>query len=447
MRYCAVAVVFAALAALPAQGQSFTVVTEPNSAKIFGLDDKGNRVQLGVGTAKVKLEKNAPNRYWVSADGYATLDTVFVRDIKYPKSVTLSLSSRVVRVTALPYDAEIRVNGKLAGREAIDVIIPAGIPVTLEVAKTGYKTERKVYRNEPGAELPLAERFELRDRAVKLQPALPRSTEVASVQPTVSVDGQTVGTGNVDVIVPFDKCVTATVSLPGYKPEPRTLCNMQGRQPPEITMQVPLVDKLVALTTLPGTAEIVVDNKVVGTGNFNLIVRNNSCVKVFVRAVGYSRQVRQFCNQDNVTLEPEARIELPTDESYVASVESDQANVNFTIEVAPGRTPDQAWQTISQVVMGMFDVLEITDKETGYMRTAWEVSKFNSGEIVRTRVIVKSGGTTPLKYVIKVASERAERPDDGEREVSVRDDEKFAEWPRLMKQYKDVINEMQARLR
>jgi hypothetical protein len=439
-RVAAIALLLCAFAA-PISAQSFTLVTQPAGAKIFGLDAAGNRVQLGIGSAKVKLEKNAANRFWISADGFATLDTVFVRDIKYEKSVTIALVNRVVKVTALPYDAQIRVNGEPRGTSTADVVVPPNVPVTVEVSKGGYKPEKKVYHNESGAELPLTERFELKDRLVNVQPKLPRNIQAGGTPPAVSVDGTEVGTGNVDVVVPFDKCVTATVSLESYKPEPRTLCNKAGSQPPEAILPVALVDRLVQVTTSPQDAEIVVDNKVVGTGNFALIVRDRACVKVLVRLVSYANQRREYCNTDNMNLEATARVELGVDESYSSSVQTDQANVNFTIEVGADRTPEQAWQTISQVVLGAFDVLEITDKDTGYLRTSWEVSKF-SNAVIRTRVIVKLGSSSPLKYVVKIASERADDPN-----ASVKDDELFSEWTRVLKTYKDIINEMQARLR
>ena len=129
------------------------------------------------------------------------------------------------------------------------------------------------------------------------------------------------------------------------------------------------------------------------------------------------------------------------DEAFEASEKSDQANVNFTIEVNAAKTPDDAWKLISQIVLGKFDVLEITDKDTGYMRTSWVVTNF-SDNTVRTRVIVKLGDTAPLKYVVKLVSEQS-----GEPRTSVKDDEKFGEWDRLLKGYKDIITEMQARLR
>src|SRR5687768_4018659 len=170
MRVCAAAVLLltASIIAVPASAQSFTLVTAPTNAKILGLDAAGNRVPLGTGTAKIKLEKNSPNRFFITAEGFAPLDTVFMRDLKYPKSVTIALTTRIVRVTALPYQAEIRVNGKLRGTQNTDVEVPLGIPVTVEVALGGYKPEKRVYRNEPGVDLPAEERFELRDRQVSV---------------------------------------------------------------------------------------------------------------------------------------------------------------------------------------------------------------------------------------------------------------------------------------
>lgn len=442
MRLCAAAVMLASsLTVTPVLAQSFTLVTNPATAKIFGLDGAGNKVAMGVGSAKIKLERNGANRYWITADGFAPIDTTFVRDIKYEKSVTLNMVNRVVKVTALPFDAEIRVNGEPRGQGSTEVVVPPGVPVTVQISKGGFKPELKVYRNDPGTDLPIADRFELRDRLVNVQPKLPRNVTANAIAPAVSVDGTNIGSGNVDVVVPFDKCVTVTVDVPSYKPEPRTLCNKADKQVPESVLAVSLVDRLVALTASPQTAEIVVDNKIVATGNFNLVIRDRSCVKVLVRAVSYARQIREFCNTDNMTLEPEVRVELGADESYSSSVQTDQANVNVTMEVGAGKTAVQAWQTISQVVLGSFDVLEITDKDTGYLRTSWEVSKF-SNAVIRTRLIVKLGSTTPLKYVVKVASERADSPD-----VSVKEDEEFYDWDRVLKTYKDIINELQARLR
>jgi hypothetical protein len=117
------------------------------------------------------------------------------------------------------------------------------------------------------------------------------------------------------------------------------------------------------------------------------------------------------------------------------------ANVNVTLEVKKGLDELNAWKLISSIVMAEFDVLEITDKETGYIRSAWQVQSFNGESTIRTRIIVKMGDSNPLKYVIKIASERA----DGV--VSVKDDQDFEEWNRILKRYQYIIGEAQARLK
>jgi hypothetical protein len=434
---------FLATGVSAAAGQSFTLSVTPAAAQIYGFDKVGNRVLLGTGNAKIKLEKDRTNRFIIQAPGFAPVDTVFARGGKYGKTVPLAMATRLVNVTMLPFDAEFLVNGD--AQPPGPVPVPPGKPVTVEVRKRGYKTERRVYSNEPGSELPLTERIELRDKSVNVQPSIPRKTDVESKPASVYVDGNLVGNGNVDVVVPFDKCVSVTVSAPGYKPEtPPAFCN--NAQLP-LNYRVVLLDRMVTVTTVPPTASISVDGNVVGRGSFDVVVRNDQCANVKATLVGYGDEERQFCNNENARIPDAVRIELRVDEAYTSSIQSDQANVNFTIEVGPGKTPDGAWRTISQVILSHFDVLEITDKETGYMRTAWEATKF-SNSIVRTRVIVKLGDTSPLKYVVKVATERAPLRRLGRaEETTVKDDQEFREWDRLLNTYKDIINELQARLR
>ena len=87
------------------------------------------------------------------------------------------------------------------------------------------------------------------------------------------------------------------------------------------------------------------------------------------------------------------------------------------------------------------DVIEVTDQATGYLRTGWNVWQRNGGRVIRTRVIVKQSSTTPLKYSIKLQSEYAPPG------TSIKDDERFQPWDRILLTYKDLINEAQSRLR
>jgi hypothetical protein len=68
------------------------------------------------------------------------------------------------------------------------------------------------------------------------------------------------------------------------------------------------------------------------------------------------------------------------------------------------------------------------------------VQTFNGNSTIRTRVIVNLIDAKPLKYGIKINSERA----DGA--VSAKEDQKFSEWNRILKKYKNIIEEAQTRL-
>lgn len=424
-----------------ASAQTIQVTTTPNSAMIYAVSDLGVWSLLGTGTAKIKLDKKSSNRFRLVAEGFDTVDPGLAAFLgKKQKTLHYTMKTRLVKLTVLPYDAQVLRNGE---RFANGASIPVGLgeTVTVEVKKAGFKPEKRTYRFEDSGEAPpLTERIELTDRLVSIQPLLPLNTDARRPQISVSVDGTDIGTGNVDVVVPTDKCVTVSVSSRGYKPEIRNLCN-KSEMKLEDALEIALMDRLVTINATPKTASIFVGNDQVGKGSYNLVVRNGACVEVRVLEPGYGRDYRRFCNRENTPLETEVPIDLPFDEAYGSSIQSDQANVNFTIEVGSSRTPDLAWRTINQVILGQFDVIEITDKETGYLRTAWQTAHFNTNTI-RTRVIVKHGGTSPLKYVVKIASEQSGFP-----KTSVKEDEAFEEWDRILNSYKDIINEMQARLR
>ena len=85
----------------------------------------------------------------------------------------------------------------------------------------------------------------------------------------------------------------------------------------------------------------------------------------------------------------------------------------------------------------------MSDRETGYLRTAWLYKPFANGRvIVRTRIIVTRQSTDPLRHNVKMASERNRLPG-----VTARDDENFEPWGRLLASFKDTIVEMQNRLK
>jgi hypothetical protein len=111
-----------------------------------------------------------------------------------------------------------------------------------------------------------------------------------------------------------------------------------------------------------------------GVGPQIIKINPGTCVDVKADAPGFVIETYRWCNQPN---SPEPPIsETPpmlADESYQASEQSDQANVNITIEPGPDRTEDAVWNVISSIVLSYFDILENSDRETGYLRTGWQV--------------------------------------------------------------------------
>lgn len=436
MRYaCVAAACLIVISARAAQSQTVAISTEPSTAVVLTLSDANVWTPLGTGTAKFKIRKEGSNRVWIVAEGYDTLVSDFEPGKKYPKEgILLKLTRRLVKVTAEPYDAKIYVNGEYKGTRAFSVAVPRDVPVTVEIRKPGMKTESRTYRFDASSMPPISEKFDLKDRMVHVE-TVPQGG-------TIKVDGNPISTSGVaDVIVPLDKCVQVVAEAEGWAPSnpPTRYCNRDGSPTPKLDDVITLRQRMVTVSASPANANIHLNERQVAQGTYNVLVPIGSCATVKVALPSYASARRRYCDGD--VLPPNESIELAFDSAYTSSVASDQANVNFTIEVAPNKSQESAWSTISQVILSKFDVLEITDKETGYMRTAWEVTKFQHS-VVRTRVIVKIGSNAPLKYVVKVASEYSD--DDG---VTVKDDEKFAEWDRLLNSYKDIINELQARLR
>jgi hypothetical protein len=424
----------------PAAAQVFgnpkiNLTVTPATAKIFRHDETGYKVQLGTGSAVLELLKNNPNEVLIEAEGYEPVRATFPREQKHPKTIAIPMPNRVVKITAVPYDAQILQNGTVKGRESAEILVPEGKSVTVELKKPGYRTITRTYYNMEGRDAPpVTEHFEMADRLV-LVSAFPSGAQI-------SVDGAPVGENSAEIAVPRGKCVAVIAGKPGLAPAERRYCNSEQAPPPPLTDALTLKDRLVVVRTTPATAGITVNGREVGTGQFSVVVPEGQCSEVLIAADGFVEVKKPYCNQDNmVAPPPEEHFQLLADESFSNSVQSDLANVNFTVEVGRGKTEEQAWKLISQIVMSHFDLLEITDRETGYLRTNWVVKNFPH-RTVRTRFIVKLGDTQPLKYVVKIASERSRF---GLTDVKANED--FEEWSRILNDYRYIIDEIQARLR
>lgn len=199
--------------------------------------------------------------------------------------------------------------------------------------------------------------------------------------------------------------------------------------------------KKVELGTSEGDAEIYINGKLIGKGSAVVTVPSDDCVTVIARKVGFLTERIEFCNKKKMTKPPKTYyIEMQRDDAYDASIQTDIANVDIEVKV-DDMERDRAWKLINQIVLSYIDVIEMTDKETGYLRTAWSLKTFRQNT-VRTRIIIKESSSDPLVFKIKLVSEASGLP-----MVSVKSDELFKEWDRVLRSYSDVVSEFQARIK
>ncbi len=198
--------------------------------------------------------------------------------------------------------------------------------------------------------------------------------------------------------------------------------------------------KKVVVSASEQDADVYLDGKLMGKGSATVIVPKNSCINVRVEKIGFLNYEIEFCNAKGVASPPKSYfVRMQRDDAYDASIRTDIANID--IEVPTSIEKNRAWRLLNQIVLSYLDVVEVTDKETGYLRTAWQLQAFKQNTI-RTRIIVKQSSENPLAFKIKIVSEESRRP-----LTSAKSDELYRDWDRVLRKYKDIISEVQSRLR
>ncbi|MDE6857224.1 MAG: hypothetical protein K2J33_00590 [Alistipes sp.] len=186
----------------------------------------------------------------------------------------------------------------------------------------------------------------------------------------------------------------------------------------------------------PAEAKIYVDGSYVADGNYFLkFKRRDDLFVVKVEAPGYVTKVVKIFKSDT---RKTVTVALREDDSLESSVASNLANRYFTVNVREGVDENLAWKLLSQVMLNYFDEMQTSDKASGYMTTTWVTETFPMAEVkVRTRVQIKQATSEGLTYQIRITSEIAPL---GSGEQS------YKPWPRVLKKYESLINEMQARI-
>ena len=420
-----------------AYAQKMKISVLPNDATIFEVKVGGTETLLGAGSAEIKINKDFPTELIFKKPGFKPLTKTYqkLKGAEVKKEDIVQLKERMVTVAAEPYDAKIFVNGVEIGTRKIYVYIADNSSTTVEVTKAGYYKKSKTYYNQPDRDIaPIDDIIVLEDKAVKVK-LFPNDVQIF-------VDGKKLPDNSDEIVIPTKTNVAIEYRKEGYVPVERTYYNKEGMPQSPLFETITLKDRMVRVNTTPSDATIKIDGKQVGTGEHSIKILDGICVEVIIERSGFVPIIKNFCNQNNMQAPPlNDHIVLKVDEAYTSSIQSDQANVNFSITVGSTRTPEDAWKIMNGIVTNYFDVIEMADKETSYLRTAWSMKNFPNNTI-RTRVIVKPGNTGSLQYVVKIQSESS-----GSANTGAKDDEKFKQWERLLNTFKDVISEMQARLK
>ncbi|MBC7606676.1 MAG: PEGA domain-containing protein [Burkholderiales bacterium] len=188
-------------------------------------------------------------------------------------------------------------------------------------------------------------------------------------------------------------------------------------------------------------ASIIVNGLKVGSGNYKLKIDKKDCYKVKAEKPGYLKYEATVCGKKAGPEAPSSLyFEMKKDDAEEASVKTDQANIDFEIEVNKDLEMLEAWKLTTQIVTDYFDAIEVSDKETSYLRTAWSVQSFQQNTI-RTRLIIKLAKSNPLTFKVKLNSEYS-----GANATSVKADEQFRDWDRILRKYKNVISDFSTRL-
>ncbi|NOY49397.1 MAG: hypothetical protein GXO88_02340 [Chlorobi bacterium] len=199
--------------------------------------------------------------------------------------------------------------------------------------------------------------------------------------------------------------------------------------------------KKIDISVSENDAIIYANGENMGQGRVTLVILSYRDLTVEVRKQGYLTMRKVFHNKPGFPKPPRTYyFEMEKDDSFEASLKTDRANLDFTIVVNPKLNETEAWKLATQIVTDYFDAIEVSDKETSYMRTSWSVQSFKQNTI-RTRFIIKLGDSDPLTYKIKLVSEESGHP-----ETSVKADEKYKEWDRVLRRYKNIITDFSSRM-
>ncbi|MDL2308520.1 hypothetical protein LJC53_02920 [Bacteroidales bacterium OttesenSCG-928-C03] len=190
------------------------------------------------------------------------------------------------------------------------------------------------------------------------------------------------------------------------------------------------VKKTKTINVIPDNAKIMISGVEVATGTYNVNIGKEDYVLLKLTAPGYIEKTVKILKSDkNKSL----TFTLEIDEAYTASeTSSDLANKPMRISLKEGMSIDEAWKRITYYISNDFPNIEIMDKSAGWIRSTWNIDRFNHYTI-RTRIEVKEipGTVNGTEYKVTLQSEIGNK--------NCSKDQCFSEWDRVLKKYKKSI--------
>ncbi len=191
----------------------------------------------------------------------------------------------------------------------------------------------------------------------------------------------------------------------------------------------------------PENATIFINDQEVGNGSYSYKFDGKTdFIKLKFTAPGFiTKTVKLMKDNPKQTVS----YTLYEDESFkFSNNDADIANKWIIHTCKKGITKDKVWHDLMDITAYYFKYFEERDKSAGWIKTAWHVDTFLSGQTVRTRLEVRimDGGEegNELSYKIRISSEIKDTDCFG--------DQCYEKYPRVLRKFYDVINDMQSSL-
>lgn len=188
----------------------------------------------------------------------------------------------------------------------------------------------------------------------------------------------------------------------------------------------------------PDNAAIFVNGSEVGTGTYTLTFdRKTDFYMLRFEAPGYlDRTVKLHKDNPNNTIS----YKLSKDEAMLNSIggeseSGDLANRWFDVTCREDLTEDVIWKRLMSIAVNNFENIEVRDREAGWIKTGWVVTRFPS-QTVRTRLEVRMSfsGEGKISYRVRLDSQIKDAACSG--------NSCYMKYDRLLTKYASVVGEL-----